>query len=515
MSWRDLSVGHVVALALIVTALLGVLALPTPYMGDQADFAYGAKVIRDGGVYYRDFWDNKQPGIYLFFLVGGTLFGFSETGVHLLEWLWQLVCAAALTWLALKCVSRPRIAALASISTIGLYFAVVTRWQMTKVEPLIALPVVLMVVFAYKLLRSPKPHFWGLAFGLSVGVLILFKILYAPLSLGIAAVTVVHLYRGGFGDPSRKTLHLGAGALVGALMVVTPVVIYYASRGALHDLIWVTFGYPVEALGEVDVAPLSRLFASGKWLLGVSGAFLPFAFLGLISLRKAREPFIAGCFAVYGAMLIPLVLIQKFSWWEYHFLLFLIPIGFFSVLGLDRLQSILSTTAVARLDRILVGAAFLALPLLTILLGVTRKSVLLIRALANPIEAPVSVKIDDQYLTYWFETDFLRSGEPPNDDGEIYVFGDPRILWLSGRRQAIPPSGTGWEMYTDSQWRNLPVDLRRELPSFVYVGDEYADLILRRSPATARLLETFYRSSSSNRALLGTWFERSELLPEE
>ena len=45
---------------------------------------------------YRDFWDVKQPGIYLFYLVGGSVLGYSEVALHLFELAYQLAFAVVL-----------------------------------------------------------------------------------------------------------------------------------------------------------------------------------------------------------------------------------------------------------------------------------------------------------------------------------------------------------------------------------------------------------------------------------
>ena len=48
-------------------AALASIHLPYPFAGDQALFLLGAAALDRGEVLYVDFWDIKQPGIYLFF----------------------------------------------------------------------------------------------------------------------------------------------------------------------------------------------------------------------------------------------------------------------------------------------------------------------------------------------------------------------------------------------------------------------------------------------------------------
>ena len=66
----------VVALTFVIA--LGLSKLAYPLMGDQALFLLGGRTIDGGGILYRDFWDIKPPGIFLFYFIAGKLFGFSE-----------------------------------------------------------------------------------------------------------------------------------------------------------------------------------------------------------------------------------------------------------------------------------------------------------------------------------------------------------------------------------------------------------------------------------------------------
>src|ERR1700752_3958076 len=87
--------GPGVVLPLLAVAILGAVHLPTPLHGDAVLYQAGARRMTDGATLYRDFWDLKQPGIYLFHGVAGVLFGFGEFGLHGLELLVHLAIAFA------------------------------------------------------------------------------------------------------------------------------------------------------------------------------------------------------------------------------------------------------------------------------------------------------------------------------------------------------------------------------------------------------------------------------------
>jgi hypothetical protein len=85
---------YLYAAPILVILLMGIIHLPHPFSGDQALFMIGAKELSQGSRLYVDFWDIKQPGIYLFYWIAGSLFGYSEVVVHSLELL--LFCCLSL-----------------------------------------------------------------------------------------------------------------------------------------------------------------------------------------------------------------------------------------------------------------------------------------------------------------------------------------------------------------------------------------------------------------------------------
>src|SRR6266566_2432657 len=88
--------GKLEILAIAVVVLAGSVHLAQPYRDDQAFFTIGAWRINQGAVLYRDYWDIKQPGIFLFYLAGGKLFGFDEIGIRGFELLYMVGFALVL-----------------------------------------------------------------------------------------------------------------------------------------------------------------------------------------------------------------------------------------------------------------------------------------------------------------------------------------------------------------------------------------------------------------------------------
>ncbi len=137
MSWRPTLAG------LAATIPIGLGRLCTALGGDQSLFLYGAKALSDGAALYVDFWDNKQPGIYWFYLAAGRSLGFTEIGLHLFELVWLLSAAALLSRAVQLRLRTPWLAALVPLTTVGAYYAAAGAEHMTQVEVLLSLPLAL------------------------------------------------------------------------------------------------------------------------------------------------------------------------------------------------------------------------------------------------------------------------------------------------------------------------------------------------------------------------------------
>ena len=132
---------NVVAIGLVV--LTGCLCLAMPFWGDEALFTVYGRQIAHGAVLYRDVFDVKQPGIFLFYAIGGSVFGFTEVGIHAFELLyWLGFSAFALVGLRRYFLSNwgPP---LVVVFTIVVYYSYGGLIDLTQVEILVAFPILL------------------------------------------------------------------------------------------------------------------------------------------------------------------------------------------------------------------------------------------------------------------------------------------------------------------------------------------------------------------------------------
>lgn len=491
------------------TLLLGLLHLPYPLNGDQALFLHMAQAMDRGAVLYLDVWDNKQPGIIGFYWLAGRLFGFDAIGVHLAEWLWLMAAAGVMAWAARRSLAQPWTAALVPLLTAGLAYWCAGDWFLTQIELLVSLPLAVCVMAGVAAQRQPsRATTWHVVFGAAAGVVALFKLVLGALPALMWLVLIAMTRETGpIGWQRLLARRLLPTALGAAAVLAGPLAAFVAS-GAWEAFAWTQFVYPGLALREIEAKPLRMLWRHGSWLLAMALPALALLPIALRDLRRERLRLVealALAWLLGGALVI---LVQKFSWWPYHFLLLVFPIGCLVASALDRLACRRAVATVpGRADHhrwvaLLVVAAMFLLPYRQALNGL-RAGVQALQAPAGERIATLRQALDPMYRERIAGTAFLR--EASGDRAPIYVFGNPNWLLESGRAQALPIHGWAWEFMLASQWAELPTRLRAARPPYLFIDAEYGEMIPRRSPATWAVVSGDYapiaRSSDG-----GTWY---------
>ncbi len=201
------------AVAVLLVAAIGASRLFDPFSGDQAVFLVGAKTLHAGGVLYRDYWDIKQPGIFAFFLTAGTLFGFTQIGMHALDVLWQTAFAVALVVGLRGALGDARWTAFAPLGVIGATYAGSSPWHLLQVEELVGFPLFVCMWAAGVAVRgrsvSAGPT---LVSGLAAGIVLLFKLVLAPV---VVAVTIAITFRARGRSAAARPTRFGSYGCLG------------------------------------------------------------------------------------------------------------------------------------------------------------------------------------------------------------------------------------------------------------------------------------------------------------
>lgn len=539
--------GHLVhrSVALALVVLAGGLCLAMPFWGDQALFTVYGRQLSEGAVLYRDVFDLKQPGIFAFYAAGGTLFGFTEVGIHAFELIYWLAFSA----FALA-VLRPHFrsgwaVSLVPVFTVGVYYLGARIIDLTQVEILVAFP----LLVAWWLIDRGDPRTrWGLslwaAAGAATAAVVLLKHLYLLIIVAFLVYAALRARRRGV--ETARTAR-GVAAFVAALLVPLLVVaIYFGTHGQLERIWWAYFDLAPRAR-FLDPEPVGHLTTGAGRFLVMHAPVVILAVVGSVRALREGQPrqldLVVAMTLWIGLGTVALVI--QF-WGVWHWLLLTVPVGILAALGAEGIVSaarghptahrvplvlaagvlggtgFLIGTEAARMHRwafvivaVGIGAAIvtemragrprlrsasrstLAAALavsagLAMVTPVNKVWTLMAHDLGTTTEAREAIRaaMYDSYRAADEDLDTLgsREGEP----GSLYVFGDPVLLLRADRPQPVPIHGWGPEKLDGRAWGELHRDLREAAPSHIVVSAFAEAVISRRYPQLLSFLESEY-----------------------
>lgn len=465
--------------------LLGVALLPVTFTGDQALNMLMGRVIAHGGAPYVDLWDLKYPGIFFFFAGAGALFGFNEVGIHAFELLWMLTLALVVRATAGAYVRNRRLASLAPVLTVGFYYASYSNYLLTQTEELVGLPLLLSLLFVVRGVRGGKRSSrWLFASGLCAGVVVIFKAPYALLPAVFGMLAVVELRREGV-NTSAAVKRILPPLVAGMSIPVSATIVYLGLKHALGIAWWTFAVHPREAATET-VLNTQRLFDNFLWFLQTFSVPIALAIVG--AWERLRRGWDMQTAALVAWMVLGLVLIwiQVISWWEYHYMLLLVPMGLLATQGLETLWSGLTGSMAGRRRRGAVFAVTFALGVLCVpQVNLAARSVGGILHAGHLPLGGASLRSfqaahDARYADVLDATSFLRDRE--SVPGSIYAFANPIVYELAGRDPAIPLLAP-WFHPTAELWHRMTVELKAASPPYILVSDLAIELIVEYRPS--------------------------------
>ena len=491
------------AVTWLLGAALGAFSWPLGFGTDQALFSYGGSLIRQGATLYLHFWDIKQPGPYWFYAVAESTFGPGWQGVCIAYALWLGFAALVGAAILLRCRQRSMAWVLVPLFTVAIAVLRADRQFPAQVEGLVPLPL-LGIVWLGLAENGTTKNGWirWLAAGLLAGVVAVFKLALLPLAAALFGVGLG--WRAMRGELPWRTGALACLCFAASLLAVAAAVaMHFWARGAWTEFVWTTFRYPALLLEQFERPPLSRPLATLRWLAISAGLLVPAVlralWLGSRSWRGDRDVLgqAIAAFVVWFLVAALLIVLQKGSWWKYHMLLLLWPLGMLAAIGLIGVQWRLPprTEQSSWWWSGATSAAALGLAVHTVQFGWK-----LGWSQNWPMMAWDRAAIEQAALV-------ARRVEPRC--GTIYVFGDTNIMLVTGLRLAIPTHGVFWDAYLQSQKARLTEELSAAQPDLIYL-----DAGTRRDlapPATDLLpwLRSQYLPGASD-AADGEWWERRQ-----
>jgi hypothetical protein len=499
------------ALVLLVLLIAGWPTFGVPFRGDESLFLVTARRLADGAVLYRDVWDVTNPGTLWFYHLAGTLFGFTEDGVRLLEWVYRAAFVGCVCEAARRAhrLDRWPVAPAVFVGVVYLFTGCARLSHLGKTEGLAGCPLFLAAWLAGRA-ADPGVRAWPrlVAAGAAGGAAVLFKLLFAAVVLQVWAVALVFVLR----RRGRRAAVGGVGWLtLGGLLVVGPAVGYFAAHGAVGELARTLIVLPPQFVAEGPPAPLGRLTSSVRWFVESHAAVLAAAVLaGAARWRLARDPFVPAAVAWLAAAA-AVLLAQRLSWWSYQFLAVGTPAAALAGYGWPAVVAEARRLAgpLPRGHRLALAAAgtCVLLPVLAAggygYLELARHRFGLTAADRRACRAGVG----EAYRYAEAEADWAAAAPRP---GPVLVLGDPTIHLFSGRPPATRVNGWSMELYPRAVRAEFEAEVRAARPVYVFWSRRLygPDFMREKYPGILAALAADYRLVRESAE--GVWYERRD-----
>lgn len=343
-------------LASAVILLLPTLAMPLG--ADQATFYRGGRTLLEGGSLYHDFIDVKPPLVYLFYGIGGSLFGGTPTAIRLFDVLWQVLTVATLL-LFLRHIGTSR---LTQAGTVIFYTIAYTSLGHTGTAQAESVFSFFAVCTLYAVTLRP-----GAARDTLIGICcaIAFLLKYPLAIIGPAAILVFILRGVALGSAFITVARVAGVAIVTLAVAVWPFAIDDDTRNGFIQIVDYLRVYAGSSGSFVSQATVglkltSKFFGDALSLLG--------CYVAITGVLRSRTPLVRSV-VVFGIMLVATVMLEG-KYQMYHFSRLLLPFAIVFGAGLpvvlaDVRQYLGITGAMARLtivSAILAGLILSPLP---------------------------------------------------------------------------------------------------------------------------------------------------------
>ncbi len=288
---------------------------------DQGIYSVVGRTVLEGGMPYRDAWDFKPPGIFLFFAFARTIFGSGEWAIRALEVTGLGLTALGLVQLTKRFWGDARIGMAAAV-VMTLVHAQLEFWHTAQPESFGGMLTIAALLFAPRPNGSTSSRDWfvsGCLFGLA-------GLLKPPLAGGAIVPLIVAAWMAHSADKPWKTSlrSMVRPTLLVAAGGATPIVLclaWFAALGALSDLYRVLFVFTPHytALGWKDATITGMTYyAFTEWLqqygsVPTVGVLLTLGF----GFRKEEKPLAVLAMGIIGMHLVGVAMQGKF--FPYHY----------------------------------------------------------------------------------------------------------------------------------------------------------------------------------------------------
>ena len=317
--------------------LIVVCAYPTllyPLGRDQAISAYIGKVINEGGVPFKDAWEQKPPLVYYLYSLAFILFGESMQSIRLFDLLYALATIFLLFQFG-NILFGKTVGMLSGIFYGILYFFTNDFWTISNTDGFLVLPTAGSFYTTCIAQRNNRNLLFLLS-GILIGCVFMIKfpgvLIVLPISLYMYVETL-----GSKGGTIRRFFYNTFSVMLGFLLVILLFTMYFMVNHALGELLYALFVFnPIYVKGSFEVGRRAYLDLT---LLGFCKKNLLVTIPALCALLSIRlkKPCINELLVV-GWLLVSLlgVYIQH-RFFLYHWLPVLGPLAMLGAYGCSKI----------------------------------------------------------------------------------------------------------------------------------------------------------------------------------
>jgi len=243
---------------LVLTILIRFPDITMPLERDEGEYGYAAQEILRGAMPYKDTFCQKPPLIFFWYILGFKFFGQTIIGIHLTMILASALSAFGLYILCSYLIEMEGKAGLGgTIGKVSGCFAA-TSFSLSaagsgyfgsaaNTEIFMLVPVIFGLLFILKAIKGERPCYWFLS-GISFGMAFITKqvALFSFIGPGLF-VALILFSRKSTTWSYIKSIIFGCAGIV---VLFLPFIIWFASRGAFHDFIEVTFIHNINYVGS-------------------------------------------------------------------------------------------------------------------------------------------------------------------------------------------------------------------------------------------------------------------------
>ena len=249
----------------------------------------------------------------------------------------------------------------------------------------------------------------------------------------------------------------------------------------------------MSVIGLDDQIDPDRLLSSIKWFIKKMVVFLLLAVIGVCLIPKKESHFLSLILS-WGVIGFLVILMQKTSWWPYHFQLLYVPIGLFSAMGLDFIwhHFLLNIKPKTQLIK-----SFLIVTILSLVFFNQ------LNALWKGIASKNYTKLNSYDYAKDDVADILKVLKK---EDTMFVCGNPRMYLLASRLPELSVNGWILEYYLDYQWEEFYDEFKNKSPTYLFVKNDYDRLIESKNKKLWELIINEY--SEYNSVENGKWYKK-------